>query len=31
MSQLLREADAWLGKTLFIPIIIRFCQLTGLE
>jgi hypothetical protein len=25
---MLREADAWLGKTLFVPIIIRICQLT---
>jgi hypothetical protein len=29
MHVLVREVDAWLGKTLFIPIIIRICQLTG--
>jgi len=23
------EVDAWAGKTLFVPIIIRVCQLTG--
>lgn len=27
---MLREADAWIGKRLFVPPIIRFCQVTGM-
>lgn len=29
MGNLIREVDAWLGKGLFVPIIIRVCQITG--
>jgi hypothetical protein len=29
MPSWISEIDAWLGRTLFVPIIIRVCQLTG--